>query len=226
MKKSPPQETINVLLNAAEELFAIHGYDGATLRNITQKARVNLAAAHYHIGDKKSLYVLILGRRLRPINESRLAALEQAELQAGGQPVPLARIIELMARPFFKLAADQSGGGHHFARLFGRSLSEPLPFMDEFLAQEFQPAMARFGQALRRHAPNLTPEEFLWRLGFVIGAMHHTLATLHRMKDLTRGICRNHDHAGALQRFIPFAAAAFSPSAGTGPDSSIPAGGV
>lgn len=222
MMKHQKKETVDLLLNAAEELFAIHGYDGATLRIITQKARVNLAAAHYHIGDKESLYLLIMGRRLRPINESRLAALEQAEQQAGGQPVPLVRIIEIMASPFFELSADQSGGGHYFARIFGRSLTEPLPFMEEYLAREFQPAMARFGQALRRHAPNLTPEEFLWRLALVIGAMHHTLATLHRMKDLTRGFCRNHDHAGALQRFIPFAAAAFTQPAGPGPDSGLP----
>jgi AcrR family transcriptional regulator len=226
MRQQPESETINALLDAAEELFAIHGYDGASLRNITKKARVNLAASHYHIGDKKSLYALVMMRRLRPINESRLTALGEAEQQAAGHPVPLSRLIDLMARPFFELSADQSKGGHHFARMFGRSLTEPLPFMDEILAQEFQPAMARFGQALRRHAPHLTPEEFLWRLGFVVGAMHHTLATLHRMKDLTRGICRNHDPAGALQRFVPFAAAAFIPSAGTGPDSSTPASGI
>jgi hypothetical protein len=92
--------------------------------------------------------------------------------------------------------------------------------MDELLAQEFQPVMARFGQAMRRHVPTLSPEEFLWRLSFVIGAMHHTLATLHRMKDLTRGICRNHDHAGALPRFIQFAVTTLTAPAATG----VPAG--
>ena len=78
----------------------------------------------------------------------------------------------------------------YFARILGRSLTEPLPFLEELLAKEYHPVMARFGQALRGH-PNLTPEYFLWRLSFLIGAMHHALATLHRMKDLTRGICRN-----------------------------------
>lgn len=115
-----------------------------------------------------------------------------------------------MAGPLFGLAADTTGGGRHFARLLGRSLTDPLPFMEELLAREFQPATARFGQAVRRHVPNLAPEDFLWRLSFVIGAMHHTLATLHCMGELTRDICRNDDPAGALRRFIPFAVAAFS----------------
>ena len=198
------------IIDAAEELFARHGYDGASMRSITQKAGVNLAAIHYHLGDKQTLYALVVSRRLRPINETRLAWLEKAEQQADGQVVPLAQVIEFMARPVFELCEDADHGGRHIARILGRSLAEPLPFTDELLAREFHPAMTRFGQAVRRHVPALSPEEFLWRLSFVIGAMHHSLANLHRMKDLTRGICRNHDHAGALQRFIQFAVAAFT----------------
>ena len=201
--------TTDRILDAAEELIAQHGFDGASFRNITRKAKVNLAAAHYHLGDKEALYGLVLTRRLQPLNATRLARLEQAEQLADGQPVPLARIIEILARPLFELSTDTTGGGRHFARILGRSLTEPLPFMTELFAREYQPVITRFGQALRRHVPNLAPEDFLWRLSFVLGAMHHTLATLHRMKELTRGICRDHDHAGALQRFIPFAVAVF-----------------
>jgi len=72
--------------------------------------------------------------------------------------------------------------------------------------------MSRFGQALRRHAPALSPEDFLWRLSFVVGAMLHALATLHRMKDLTRGICRDNDQAAARARFVEFAVRVFGAS--------------
>ncbi len=77
MSQSANYDTLDCILNAAEELFAKHGYDGASLRNITGKAGVNLAAAHYHLGDKESLYAMALVRRLRPINEARLAELEK-----------------------------------------------------------------------------------------------------------------------------------------------------
>lgn len=205
MDEALQSETSQRILAAAEELFAKHGYDGTSMRKITQMAGVNLAASHYHHGDKETLYLLILSRRLHPINQSRLSLLGQAEHEAKGQPVPITRILEIMSRPLFELCADSRDGGRHFARMLGRSLVEPLPFMDALLAREFQPVMARFTQALRRHVPALSPEEFLWRLGFVIGALHHTLATMHCMKDLTHGICRNHDHAGAGVRFVQFA---------------------
>jgi AcrR family transcriptional regulator len=206
----PDQATLDRILTAAEWLFAEHGYDGTTLRQITQRAKVNLAAVNYHHGDKESLYLKILRRRIQPLNQTRLAMLDEAEHQAGEQPVPLATLIEILAGPLFALFAGYDENNRQGARLIGRALVEPLPFMEPFLATEYQPCLARFGQALRRHVPALTPEDFLWRFSFVVGAMQHTLATLHRMKSLTRGICRDNDHAAALPRFVQFAAGVFS----------------
>lgn len=206
----PDEQTLDRILIAAESLFAEQGYDGTTLRQITQRARVNLAAVNYHHGDKESLYLEILRRRIQPINHVRLARLDEAEHQAGDQPVPLATLMEILARPLFELYAEPGANGRNGARLIGRALVEPLPFTEALLAAEFQPCLARLGQALRRHVPALTPEDFLWRFSFVIGALQHTLATLHRMKGLTRGICRDNDHAAALPRFVRFAAGVFS----------------
>jgi AcrR family transcriptional regulator len=138
------------ILAAAEASFAQHGYDGASLRQITQAANVNLAAVNYHFGDKQSLYCEVITRRFRPINEGRLARLRDAEQVAGGAPVPLAVIIDLLVRPVFELGQDTVNGGHHTIRIIGRSLTEPQPFMEELLSKEFQPVMARFGQAVRR----------------------------------------------------------------------------
>jgi AcrR family transcriptional regulator len=206
-KNSRREESYDRILNTAEAIFAQFGYDGASLRQITRSAKVNLAAVNYHFGDKESLFREVVGRRFRSINADRLVKLQNAERAAGRAPVPLAEIIELMVRPAFELGTVNEG---HGMRIIGRSWTEPLPFMEEILSKEFQPMMTRFGQAVRRHVPNLTPEDFLWRLSFVVGAMQHTLATMHRMKDLTCGICRSDDHEGALRRFIQFAVVTFT----------------
>ncbi len=70
--------------------------------------------------------------------------------------------------------------------------------------------MTRFGQALRRHHPTLPPADFVWRLNFVIGALHHTLATLPDLPQHTSGLCRADDCAGALRNFSDFASKAFT----------------
>jgi hypothetical protein len=101
-------------------------------------------------------------------------------------------------------------GSHQVARVIGRCLSDPQPFMVELIAQELQPTMARFAQALRRHVPSLSPEEFLWHYSFVVGALHHSLSTMHAMKGLTRGICRDHDASTALSLYIQFSVSTFA----------------
>jgi AcrR family transcriptional regulator len=45
------------LLLAAEEVFARRGFDGATVRDICDRAGMNVAAVNYHFGDKESLYI-------------------------------------------------------------------------------------------------------------------------------------------------------------------------
>jgi len=106
----PDKNTLDRILIAAESLFAEHGYDGTTLRQITQRAEVNLAAVNYHHGDKESLYLEILRRRIQPINQTRLVWLDEAEKQAGDQPVPLALLMEILAGPLFQLYAKFSPG--------------------------------------------------------------------------------------------------------------------
>lgn len=203
------QETHERILSAGEKLFAEHGFDGTTLRQITRLAGANLAAVNYHHGDKESLYLEIIRRRIRPVNAARLVALAAAETAAAGAPIPLPQLARIMAEPWFELYANPAGG-RLGARLVGRCLAEPLPFMEKLLAEEMQPVLARFAQAIRRHCPALPPEDFLWRFSFVTGSLQHTLATLHQMGALTRGICRDDDHAGALARFVEFAVTVFA----------------
>ena len=200
---SNPAPTADAVLEAAEILFAEAGFDGTTFRDIAQAAGVNLAAAHYHHGDKETLYLEILRRRLRVVNEARLGRIEAAERLAAGAPVPLERIFEILAGPLFSLYAESPAGAAG-ARLLGRALVDPLPFLEPLVATEVQPVLARFAQAVRRHCPGLSAEEFLWRYSFVIGALQHTVATLPHLKARTQGICRD-DAEAALQQFVKFA---------------------
>ena len=45
-------ETVERILDAAEQLFAERGFAETSLRLITSKAGVNLAAVNYHFGSK------------------------------------------------------------------------------------------------------------------------------------------------------------------------------
>jgi len=202
-------KTGNKLVATAERLFAEKGYHGVSVREITAEAGVNLAAVNYHYTDKRSLYLEILGSRLRQLSQIRQNRLTEAESRSNGIPVTPETIIDILAQPLLQPDETMSKFSPSSRRLVGRALIAPLPFQSPILAADFQPAVARCGQALRRHLPALPPADFLWRYSFVIGALHHAAAAMHDMKTLSHGICANDDGATALRNFRCFALRAF-----------------
>ena len=53
------ERTRDKILSAAGEVFAEQGFEGATIRAITERAGVNVAAVNYHFRDKAELYTRI-----------------------------------------------------------------------------------------------------------------------------------------------------------------------
>ena len=70
------------IMNTAEKLFARYGVQGASLRLITRKAGVNLAAINYHFGSKENLVGAILSRFILTLDRERDRRLERAKRKA------------------------------------------------------------------------------------------------------------------------------------------------
>jgi AcrR family transcriptional regulator len=56
--------THDALLDAAEELFAQHGYAAVGIREIAERAKANIAAIKYHFGSKSELYLATVRRAM------------------------------------------------------------------------------------------------------------------------------------------------------------------
>ena len=70
------------ILGAAEALFAQRGFDGASLRQLTAAAGVNLAAVNYHFGSKEKLVEQVFRRRLDALNAAPTGRAGQGRRQA------------------------------------------------------------------------------------------------------------------------------------------------
>lgn len=55
------------LIEVAQKMFAESGYDGASVRAITQSANANLGAINYHFGSKEMLYMAVLMKLVGPL---------------------------------------------------------------------------------------------------------------------------------------------------------------
>src|SRR5258708_36696814 len=74
---------------AAERLFALHGFQNVSVRDITAEAGVNLASINYHFGSKDALLFEIFRRRTAELNRERPKMLPMApDRHAGEPPVP------------------------------------------------------------------------------------------------------------------------------------------
>src|ERR1700677_632976 len=57
---SKREDTSDRIIAAAGAVFAERGFRGTTIRQITARAGVNLAAVNYHFRDKNELYIRVL----------------------------------------------------------------------------------------------------------------------------------------------------------------------
>jgi AcrR family transcriptional regulator len=192
------QDTKSRILDTAENLFGLNGFDAVSLRDITTKAGVNLAAINYHFQSKDTLVDAVIARRIQPINARRLEMLEEA-----GQDATVEQILEAFLRPAFELKIEPLGP------LMGRVLSNPELFVDRIFNVHFAPMGARFTQAFSRALPHLPAEEVMWRHHFTVGSMTHILLWGRLMHRLSNGICSIDDREALLQRAVQFLAAGF-----------------
>ncbi len=201
-----PIDTKSRILDIAEELFGERGLDRVSIRDITDGAKVNLAAINYHFGSKDDLVAAVFERRVVPVNEARLAALDAAEKSAGNKSPKLEAILAAFIRPALQCSLKSPKGGTAFSKLFGRCLSEPSPQVEALLKKQFEPLMERMDAALMKALPNLSRTDIFWRMKFTFGALHHWLLT--REKFVPAWVEAT-DLEEQTQKLITYAAAGF-----------------
>lgn len=160
-------DTKSRILDAAERLFAEHGPD-VSLRSITAQAGVNLAAVNYHFQSKDALFEALLERRFEPINQARLRALNELELECPSGPLPLERVLDAFLGPILDFAGQDPD---HYRPLMGRMFSMPDEYARLLFERHIAPVMARFRIAFARALPGLRDPDLTWCMIFCVGVM-------------------------------------------------------
>ncbi|MGQ0579005.1 MAG: TetR/AcrR family transcriptional regulator [Betaproteobacteria bacterium] len=207
-KKHLPADTKDRILSAAESLFMERGYAATSLRMITAKANVNLAAVNYHFGSKDALIREVFERRLGPLNSVRIAHLDGLESAARGRPLTIEQIMEAIVTPALQASNDPLGGGAVFLRLLGRAFSESAESMREILPAQYRQVVVRFKEALVRALPDIPDQELTWRMHFMFGALSYTMAGNDALKLIaTCNLEGVDDPEAIIRRLVPFLAA-------------------
>ncbi|RDI97395.1 TetR/AcrR family transcriptional regulator [Dyella solisilvae] len=195
------QSTKERILGAAEELFARHGFEGASLRQLTSAAGVNLAAVNYHFGSKDRLVEEVFRRRLDQLNGHRSTALAKV---AGLPETTIEDVLAAFIVPALELSHD--AGGQLFMRVLVRAFAEDDDTLRKFLSDNYRHVMRMFTSEFARLLPHLTKEEVYWRVDLVTGALIHAMSgigMIQRRSDVTE-----HEHRElTAEHLISFSAA-------------------
>ena len=146
------------LLAAAGTLFAGRGFAATTMREIAERAGVNLAAANYHFGSKKDLYVAVLRDQF---------ALIRGELERrGGMPPPAVRrhlsrsdleaILAARCRILLEFVLGPPPSLH--GALMQREFTDPTEALPVVLDEFVRPMFAEMAVIVAQMEPSLSPE--------------------------------------------------------------------
>lgn len=114
------------LIGAAERLFAEHGIDGVSLREVNRASGArNAIAVQYHFADRAGVVRAIMDKHLPGIEAERQAMLDQCEAD---QPPDLRVLAAALVRPLAAKLSDQDGGPE-FLQIYADLLSRPNPLI-------------------------------------------------------------------------------------------------
>ncbi len=203
--KSEKRERI---LDVAEALFARHGYDGVTMRQISTGAKVDVALANYHFGKKIDVFYAVFNRRAELLSNTRRELLLKTQEENKGKPQTLEQIIEAFLLPLKFAQETGDPGWKNYMALLAYVMTSPV-WNETLMRDNFDKNVGEFIEALKLTFPGASEEDIHWCYHYVSGALALTFAQTGRIDRLSGGKCHSSDFESAYDRMIPFVAAGF-----------------
>jgi len=179
----PQLETVDKILDPAELLFAEKGFAETSLRMITSKANVNLAAVNYHFGSKNALIQAVFSRFLGPL--SKIMEDTSKEHGWGKDNIPsLEDILKLYMHSLLKIPSSHENGVAVFMRLMGLAYTQSQGHLRLYLEQEYAKTFRLFLELVRLSTPELSTKERFWRTQFTLGSIAFTMSSIQPLTEI------------------------------------------
>jgi AcrR family transcriptional regulator len=119
--------TADRLISAAEQLFALHGIEGISLREINRAAGArNGSALQYHFRDRNGLLKAVMAKHHRDVEARRHAMLDAYEADGRDDVRALAGAL---VRPLAAKLADEDGGVEYL-QILADLINRPRPVIN------------------------------------------------------------------------------------------------
>lgn len=191
------------LLDAAERLFAEHGFACTSVRDITAEAGCNVAAVNYHFGGKDKLYLETFRRRVELLREARLESIRRA---VAAKDATLESVLRAFAAAFVGPLVD-GPSGDRFLRLFVREMLDPRLPEGLWLQEMNAPLQGALGAAMMKTCPGLSQAAARRCVDSVIGQLVHSAQLRRLMRERDRRGAGRSDLAQLVDHVVRFSSA-------------------
>ena len=134
--EAKPEDTAETILDAASEVFADKGYEGARVDELARAAGVNKATLYYQIGDKEALYHAVITRVLARTADEVCAAVSNAER------------CEEKIRNYINIFARQTGSMRYAAPIMLREIASGGRNLPESATKQMGRMLGALSEAL------------------------------------------------------------------------------
>jgi len=193
------------LLDAAEELFCEHGFDGASVRDIAAAAHCNIASVNYYFGGKDKLYLEVWRRHLGAMRDTRVASIKKVMSQQGAEP-SLEDLLTSYANAFVGPLVDKHTGGR-FMKLMAREMVDKHLPQNVFVEEMIIPVMTALQQALMRICPELDEVKARLAILSVVGQLVHTICAETMLEQTDNLEMPRFELAEVVKHIVKFSAA-------------------
>lgn len=203
---SQQSATVARILDAAEKLFAEHGFAETSLRSITSKAGVNLAAVNYHFGSKKSLIQAVFSRFLDPFVGNLSTAL--VSYQNANAAIDPEEVLHLLVDQVMAVKARSPEDLSVCMRLIGLAYTQGQGHLKNYLREVYGEVFQAYLQLLVRACPDLPIGDLFWRVYFILGSAVFTLSGANALRAIAESdYGMNVDLEEIMRKMVPFMAA-------------------
>ena len=205
--KSSGIDMRQAILDAAEGLFARHGFYGVTTRQVAAEAGVDTALIHYYFGAKRELFDAVFLRRAEILNSDRKASMDAYEAANAGTMTPLG-VITAFIDPLIERSLTGGAGWKNYFALVAQVNNTPA-WGGETMHRFFDPVVHQLVDTLKRTRPEAELADLYWGYQFLTGSMMLALSETGRIDQLSEGLCHSHDLEAIRARLYRYCAAGF-----------------
>ena len=186
-------ETKNKILNAAEELFSLHGFSGTSLRDIHSLSGVRISLCYYHFGSKEDVLQAVVDRRADAHQQALLEILNNHKKLYGDKPIPVDKLVEAYARPILERHLAHGNGWRNYTRLMAYLYSESAHLGPKVQVHKYDPVINQFITEFRKSIPYANESDLQWGVYFLRSSIVNLLLDTQLVDDQSAGLCDSGD---------------------------------